>query len=141
MAGAAALLLLGIVVAIVASRQPEATFPNGSPEAAVAAYVRLLQDGQVDDAYAKTAFAAPAGSPDKSMTRERFQQEFAQWGQRPHRVTLIRSSVNGDQANVVVEIATFTTSLMGASDQTQQQTFTLTRQGAAWLITGPEFLF
>ncbi|MGI8914712.1 MAG: hypothetical protein ACR2JY_13195 [Chloroflexota bacterium] len=132
--GAVGLMLAGVVVAILTSRQPAATFPAGSPAAAVATYLRLLQNGQVDEAYAMTAFDQP------TMTRERYHEQFDHWSQQPHRVTLLRTTVTGDQATVTVETSTFRPSLFGAADATAQQAIILVRRQGNWLISGPEYL-
>ena len=137
--GAVLVLAAGIVFAIVAARRPETTFPPGSPEAAVATYLRLLQQGQTDDAFAMTAF--PSGGDPPGTTRERFHAQFDHWSQTPHRVTLLRSSTTGDQASVTVEIATFSPAIFRSNDQSAQQTFTLAHQDGAWRITGPPYFF
>jgi len=146
-AGVAVLLLAGVAVAVIVSRQPAATFPPDSPQAAVADYLRLLQNGQVDEAYALTAFEpapipAPYGPPYLApTTREGFHQAFDAWSQTPHQVVLLRSSVTGDRASVTVEIATFSPDVLGGGDRRSQQTFTLIRQDGAWRITGPSYLY
>ena len=125
--GAGALLAAGVVVALVAVRQPETAYPAHSPQGTVATYLRLLQDGKVDTAYALV---------DMDIDRERFHEQFDTWGQTPHRVTLLQADTNGPDASVTVEIATFSAGPFGASDRTSRQTFTLVRQGGAWRITG-----
>jgi hypothetical protein len=132
--GAAGLLVAGVLVAIVSSHRPATTFPADSPEAAVASYLRLLQDGQVDEAYMMTAFTQP------TITREDYHQRFDSWSEQPHRVTLVRSSTAGDLATVTVETSTFRPGLFGADDSTVQQTVTLVRRQGNWLITGPGYL-
>ena len=112
----------------------------------VADYLRLLQNGQVDEAYALTAFEpapipAPYGPPYLApTTREGFHQAFDAWSQTPHQVVLLRSSVTGDRASVTVEVATFSPDVLGGGDRRSQQTFTLVRQNGAWRITGPSYL-
>lgn len=132
--GAVGLLVAGVIVAIVSSDRPATTFPVGSPEATVATYLRLLQNGQVDEAYTMTAFTQP------TITREDYHQRFEYWTQQPHRVTLLRTSTTGDQATVTVETSTFRPGLFEADDSTVQQTFTLVRRQGNWLITGPDYL-
>jgi hypothetical protein len=133
--GTVVLLLAGVLVALVTAHRTPTTFPAGSPQATVATYLRLLQDGQVDDAYAMAAFDQP------TMTRERYHQAFDHWNQQPHRVTLLRTTVTTDQATVTVEISTFTSTLLGAGDHSSQQTFTLLLRQGHWLVTGPPYLF
>ena len=130
--GAAALLAAGVVVALVAVRQPETAQPAHSPQATVATYLRLLQHGRVDGAYALVAM---------DMDRERFHEQFDTWSQTPHRVTLVQASTSGPDASVTVDIAVFSADAFGASDRTSRQTFTLVRQRGAWRITGPEYLY
>ena len=130
--GAGALLAAGVVVALVAVRQPETAYPAHSPQGTVATYLRLLQDGKVDTAYALVAM---------DIDRERFHEQFDTWSQTPHRVTLLQAGTSGPDASVTVEIAAFSAGAFGASDRTSRQTFTLVRQGGAWRITGPEYLY
>jgi hypothetical protein len=52
-----ALLLAGVVMAVIATRTTEPRYPAGSPPHAVTTYLRLLQEGKVDAAYTMTAFA------------------------------------------------------------------------------------
>lgn len=133
LAGAGALLLVGIVVAIAAIRQPEAAYPPGSPEATVAGFVRLLEDGKLDEAYDLTAIP--------TLSREEFHEQLDNWSQTPRRITLVRSDVDGDRATVVVDVSTFSSGdALEVDDQTYRQTFQLRREGGKWLITGPEYL-
>ena len=134
--GVVAILVLGIVVATLVVRQPEATFPPNSPEGTVAAYLRLLQDGRVDEAYDLTAFD---DSP-MVMTRSRFHEQYDRWSARPHRVTLVRSSVRGNDATVVVDVTAFNSGLFNSSDTGTTTTVTLRRTGDAWRVTGPTYL-
>ena len=135
--GTIALLVVGTIVAIAASRQQETTFPPDSPQGTVATYLRLLQNGQVDEAYTLTQFE---GVP-YPRTREQYHQQFDHWSQTPHRVTLVRSSLTGDRASVVVEISTFSADVFGTSDRTSSQTFTLVNRAGAWRITGPSYIY
>ncbi len=139
LAGACVLLLAGLLVALLAARQPQASFAPGSPEAAVTSYLGLLQNGQVDEAFGMAALET--GPPfHEAVTREQFHERFDAWSQSPHRVTLLRSSVSGDNASVTVEISTFRPDLFPAADRTVQQTFTLSRRDGAWTITGPTYM-
>ncbi len=139
-----ALLLAGVAFAVVASRRPETSFPPGSPEETVATYLRLLQDGRLDEAFALTAFVEERDRHGLG-TREGFVERFGHWSATPHRVTLLRSSASGDQATVTVEISAFQPGGVGgpfsAPESTAQQTFTLARRDGAWRITGPTFLY
>ncbi len=130
--GAIALLLAGVIVTLLVTGAPETVYPEDSPEGTVATYLRLLEDGEVEQAYALVSMR---------IDREQFRQQFSNWSERSHRVTLVRSSTDGDSATVVVDISTFSGGAFGASDQTNRQTFTLRRQNGSWRITGPEYLY
>ena len=84
--GAVAVLLIGVVIAVAASRQPETTYPPGTPEATVADFVRLIEAGKLDEAYALTDI--------EGLTRERFDEQFdpAFTGDSSRRVTLVRTT-------------------------------------------------
>jgi hypothetical protein len=139
--GTGALLVMGIVVALAAVRQPEAHYPAHSPEGTVATYLGLLQNGQVDSAYALTAMDAGSLPMEQPMSLENFHQQYDQWGQRTHRAVLVRSSVRGQVATVTVDLSSFTGSVFGASDTTNRLTFTLRRHAGGWLITGPAYIW
>jgi hypothetical protein len=130
--GAGALLAAGVVVALVAVGQPETAYPAHSPQGTVATYLRLLQNGKVDAAYALVSM---------DTDRSSFHQQFDTWSQTPHRVTLVQAGTSGRDASVTVDIAAFSAGAYGASDQTGRQTFTLVRRGGVWRITGPEYLY
>src|SRR5207248_3870933 len=113
----------------------------------VATYLHLLQNGRVDTAYALVAMDRACRSSalqppgQVCLDRERFHEQFDNWSQRPHRVTLLQAGTSGADASVTVEIAAFSGGAFGASDQTSRQTFTLVRQGGAWRITGPDYIY
>ena len=130
--GAIALLLAGVAVTLVVSRGPETTYPPDSPEGTVAGFLRLLEDGEVDQAYDLVAM---------EIDRDQFRRQFSDWSERSRRVTLVRSSIDGDSATVVVDISTFSGGAFGASEYTNRHTFTLERRNGAWRITGPEYLY
>ncbi len=134
---AVALLVAGAIVALVTARQPESTFPAGTPEAVVADYLRLLQSGDLDGAFALTSMQ----SGSRPLPQESFQNQNQYWSQTPHRVTLISSKTNANQATVVVEIVTFQPDIFGTGDDSSRQTFLLARQDGEWRITSPERLF
>ena len=138
--GMAGILTVGVLVALFASRQREATYPANSPQGTVATYLHFLQRGQVDEAYALTSMDVnPAFGP--PMSPEMFHQQFDSWGRRSHRVTLVRASTRGRRASVTVDISSFSGGPFGASDETHEQTFTLARRGNGWRITGPPYLY
>jgi hypothetical protein len=127
-----ALLVAGIIVALVASRRTDTAYPANSPEGTVATYLRLLQNGQADQAYDLVAI---------DRDRQAFIRQYGDWSQRTHRVTLVNSNTSGDRATVTVDLSTFSGGAFGASDTTNRQTFTLEQRGGKWRITGPDYLY
>ncbi len=126
------LLVVGVVVAIGTSRQPAASYPPGSPEATVAEFVRLIEDGEVDEPY--ELISVPG------LSRERFRQQFSYGSEASRRVTLVRSDIEGDEATVVVDITTFSSGgTLGVSDYSYRETYRLHRESGRWLITSPEY--
>ncbi len=137
--GLGALLVVGVLVTVLAVRQPETTYRAGSPEAAVATYLRLLQEGRVDQAYALIS-PPDFSNYGNTMDRSAFHQEFDHWSQTSRRVTLVTTVVDGASASVTVDITQFSGSPLGAADQTNRQTITLVRKTGRWLVTGPAWL-
>jgi len=128
------LLLAGVVVAIAASRQPEKTYPPGTPEAVVADFIRLVEAGKLDEAYELMAIPG--------LSRERFDEQVdpAYRNESSRRVTLIGSDVNGGNATVDVAISTLSyTDALDVSEYTNRQTYHLRRENGRWLITGPRY--
>ncbi len=110
MGGVGALLVVGIVVTIVVAGHSETSYPPTSPQGTLASYLRLLQAGQVDRAYATVSMGMDLGQ---------FHQQYDSWSQRSHRVTVVQSSTTDDStASVTVDISTFSGGTFGASDQT-----------------------
>ncbi|MBV9121706.1 MAG: hypothetical protein JOZ39_13430 [Chloroflexi bacterium] len=135
-AAASALVVAGLVVGILAVRQPEATFPQGTPEATVAQYLRLRQSGNVEEAYALTSMQFA----NRPMDLAAFRSQNSHWGQTAHRVTMASSKTTGDQATVAVDVATFEPDFLGG-DSTARETFNLVRQSGSWRITSPTGLY
>ncbi|MCL4540973.1 MAG: hypothetical protein M1396_01325 [Chloroflexi bacterium] len=131
---------LGIVLTIVVACQPEASFPPGSAAATVATYLRLVQHGQADEAFALTDFTRPVGNSNVPVPQTQFYQWANHWSQQAHRVLLVRSSEHDGHASVVVEVTAFSPDLL-AADQGTRQTFTLERRNGVWKITSPLFLY
>jgi hypothetical protein len=131
--GAGTLLVVGALVAALATHQPEATYRPNTPEYTVATFYRLLQQGKVDQAYDMTApwaysyFNGPA----------EFHGQLDNWSQTSHRVTLVSTSSNADHASVTVDISALSSSPLGPIDQTCRKTITLERHDGTWQITGP----
>lgn len=132
-AGAAVLLIAGVLVAVIASRSSETVYPAGTPQHAVATYLRLLQTGNVDRAYGMTAFRS------HDPSRAEFHQIWDGWSSSSHRVVLVRMRESGGTAAVTVDATSFAADPFGSEDQTNRVTFTLVQRGRSWLITGPAY--
>lgn len=130
-AGVAGLIVAGVVVTLVVSRQPPHSYPAGTPTGTVQRYLALLQKGEVDRAYEMTSRWEP---------RSAYHAQFDGWGQVSHQVVLVRSTTGRRYSTVTVEISTFSAGPAGPSGDTAPTTFTLHRSGRRWQITGPEFI-
>ena len=103
----------------------------------MADYLRLLQNGDVDGAFALTSMQV--GS--RPLDAQAFRNQNSHWSQSPHRVTLASSKTNGDQATVVVDVSMFEPDVLGGGDSTSRQTFMLVRRDGAWRISSPTSLY
>ncbi|HEX6509278.1 MAG TPA: hypothetical protein VF221_16750 [Chloroflexota bacterium] len=129
--GVVVLLFAGIATAVVVSRGGPAVKPAGTPTGTIQRYMALLQNGEVDRAYAMTS---------RWEDRRIFHDEFDSWSQSSHRVTLVRSTVDGSNAAVTVDISSFSGGPFGAAEDTNRVTFPLMRHGKRWLVTGSDYL-
>jgi hypothetical protein len=133
-----ALVVLGLIVAVIALRRPQATYPAGSPQRAVQRYLSLLQAGKVEAAYDMTDFAL---SSNGDVTDSEFHQEWDNWGQTSHTVNLVRTVTSGDSSAVTVEGTPASTGLFAGSTSGYRVTFTLLHGRRGWLITGPAYAY
>jgi hypothetical protein len=133
-----ALILAGLVLALFALRRPAATYPAHSPQRAVQRYLALLQAGNVDRAYAMTRFppSTAFGTPQSN-----FHQQWDNWSDSSHRVTLVRANRSGHTASVTVDVTGFSASEFGPTEYTNRMTFTLVRANSMWRITGPQYAY
>jgi hypothetical protein len=134
-----AIFVAGIVLALIEARRPETVFPPDSPEGVVATYLRQLQNGQTDDAFALTAFDTTSGP--RQVTASDFRNQNQQWQQQSHRVTLVHATTTGDQATVAVDVTRMSAGVFGGTDSTRRVTFQLKHTEAGWRITEPVFLY
>ncbi|MEJ7654372.1 MAG: hypothetical protein WKH64_14125 [Chloroflexia bacterium] len=87
--------MIGVVIALVASRRTDTAFPAGSPDGKVAEFLRLVENSDLDDAYRLTDIPG--------MSREKFEERFRYGSQTSRRITLVRSETEGATATVVVD--------------------------------------
>lgn len=135
--GAAVILLSLVIVAdVVITHQPQGILPVTSPAGTVQRYLNLLQSGQVDRAFALQR---------SGITRAHFHAEFDNWSKTSHQVTLVSSTVGRNDASVTVDISSFIAGPFNppsieSSGNGSRVTFTLSRMGTHWLISGPEYI-
>ena len=121
--------MIGVVIALVASRRTDTAFPAGSPEGKVAEFLRLVENSDLDDAYRLTDIPG--------MSREKFEENFRYGSQTSRRITLVRSETEGATATVVVDSSEFVSdSPLGENSYTQRLTYRLRRNDGNWLIVG-----
>lgn len=128
----AATLLGGVL--LIQRLNEQATFADGTPQKAVATYVRLLQAGKVDDAFRLTT---TADSRNVAIARRRFHLAFDQWHHQAHGVSLLGAHVSRNLAQVTVEIGTYDGNVLGESESTSRRTFTLRFSHGRWRIEEP----
>ena len=124
--GAGLVLLAGLIVTLLVVREPEAAYAPNSPQSTVASFLRQLEQGEVDSAYALTTTATD---------RQSFQQQFGAWHSTSHRVALMQTTTNGNIASVTVRIRHFSAGAIGLPEESSEATFTLERQGGTWRIS------
>ena len=118
--------VIAIVAGVLSATRPAQKYGRGTPEGVVQAYLLAVIDG---DHQAAAEFLAE-GSP---CTVADLDQAYMPDGVR---VVLRDIEVNGDTAQVVVDVVMSSGELFDGSEHTEKHTFRLTRPGEAWLITG-----
>jgi hypothetical protein len=134
-----ALVVLGLIVAVIALRRPQATYPAGSPQRAVQHYLSLLQAGKVEMAYRMTDF--PMSSNGNDITDAQFHEQWDNWGQTSHTVNLVRTVTSGNRSAVTVDDSPSSTGFLSGSNSGVRFTFTLLHGRHGWLITGPAYAY
>lgn len=125
LAGAVAVLVvLAVVAAVLASTRPGPELPQGSPEATVGDYVRLVHDGDLEGA---AALLDPAGN----CTVDDLEQGYVQ---RDVRMVLRDSQIMGNRA--VVEIGVVYGGPFGGDSYESEERFELVRDGDQWVVGG-----
>lgn len=121
------LVLVAVVAAVLAAMRPDPQLPAGSPEATVQDYVRLVYAHDLDEA---AALLDPQGRCAKEDLE-------SAWVDREARMVLRESDVDGDEADVRVDLVYAGGGPFGLSDEySEPQHFQLARAGERWVITG-----
>lgn len=126
--GALLLIAAGVLVSVLAPRSSSAEYKPGSPEAAVAEYIRLRQEGKDTES---SRLKDPL-QPD----REYLDYQLTQPGAR---IGLVSSETTGSTATVVVEVSRVNDG--GGflpSESSRRIRFQLQQSEGKWIITRQE---
>ena len=118
--------LLAVVAGIVSATRHAPSFEPGTPEAVVQAYLAAVIDADAETAVAQLSADSPCTVDD--LDRAFRTQDV--------RVVLRDSRIDGDTAQVRVDVIMSTGGPLDTSEYSERVTFRLTRAGGAWLITG-----
>ncbi len=127
-AAAAVLLIVAASIVIGMLNDSEREFAPDAPESAVQRYVRALEE---EDATAIRALMAPEVLQRCDLTDIRNALRYS--GDRDLRVTLRKTEVTGDRAEVRVNISESSGDPFGSSFD-HDETFDLVRVSGAWLF-------
>ena len=131
--GAVALAVLVVASIVVALLQSEATFPEGSPERAVQAYIEALEQDDLGLAY---SFLATSLKEDCAIDEifgppTRFGPDAGQ-----EQVTLRQTRMVDGTAFVTVRVTQFRRNgPFGSSESDFERTYTLRKEGSEWRFT------
>ena len=125
-AAVAVLVLLAVVAAVVSATRTGPRLPEGSPEAAVQDYITAVDQG---DLAAAAAFLDPDGGCTEDDLEPAGDLSAA-------RDVLRDTSVDGDEADVRVDLVHGGTGLFGGDEFRDEQRFELRRSADGWVITG-----
>ncbi len=132
--GAVALAALVVASIVVALLQSEATFPEGSPERAVQAYIEALQQDDLGLVYSflATSLKEDCAIDDVFGSPSRFRTDVSQ-----EQVTLRNTEITEDGvAFVTVRVTEFRRNgPFGTSESDFERTYTLRREGSEWRFT------
>jgi hypothetical protein len=130
----AALVVIAVIVALVASPDEPETFAAGSPERAVQDYIEALRDFDVDRAYGMLSEQARA---DVSRSDFRMYVRYSCVQQSHCRVRLADVSVDGDRATVQVALEHSGGGPLDLNRYTERITIPLVREDGTWKIDDP----
>ena len=118
--------LIGVVAGVLSATRPVPEYDRGTPEGVVQAYLTAVIDGDHQDA---VEFLAA----ESSCTVEDLDRSYLPDGVR---VVLRDTEVDGDTAQVKVDVVMSSGGPLDGSEYAEQHTFRLTRARGGWLITG-----
>lgn len=119
-------VVAGVVAAVLTATHDVPTYDRRTPEGVVQAYLIAVIDGDHD---AAAAFLAPGSA----CTVDDLDRAYVPDGVR---VVLRDTTVDGDTAEVAVDITSSSGGPLDSSEFTEQQTFRLRQADGDWRITG-----
>lgn len=120
------LVLMAVVAAVLSATREGPQLPEGSPEAAVQAYLQAVAEGDED---AAAAFLDPEGRCTEEDLRDSGSRSAG-------RIVLRDVEVDGDEADVEVELVYGGDGPFGGDEWRDPVRFDLRRDGDRWVITG-----
>lgn len=131
----AALVVAGVVVALVTTRGGVDLFPEDSPEGVVQRYLRALQDEEYRQAYDYLS-----GDLQRRCSLDEFVTSAFSTGTREHHMTLEDTQTLDDSALVTGRVTVFDPGVpFGPSEYSYDRTFHLKLEEGQWRLTWPEW--
>lgn len=118
--------VIGVVAAVLSATRDVPTYDRGAPEGVVQAYLTAVIDGDHQGAVQFLADVSPC-------TVEDLDRAYVSEGVR---VLLRDTEVDGDAAQVRVDVVMSSGGPLDGSEYAEKHTFRLSRAGGDWLITG-----
>ncbi len=129
-----ALVVAGLVVALVTTRGGVDLLPADSPEGAVQRYLLALEDEDYAEAYDYVADSSKTGCTFEEFVRDASYREV-----RGSRMTLEDTKRFDDTAIVTASVTVFEPDLpFGTSEYTYDRTYQLELEDGHWRLTWPE---
>jgi hypothetical protein len=129
-----ALVVAGLVVALITTRGGVDLLPADSPEGAVQRYLLALEDDDYAEAYEYVADLSKSG-----CTFEEFVRLASRRGVRDSHMTLEGTQRFDDTAIVTAGVTVFEPDVpFGASEYTYERTYQLELEDRQWRLTWPE---
>ena len=123
---AVGLVVITLLIAALAGRQPPASFPEGSPEARVQAYMVALERGDTAASYAMMS---------EAFRREVTAVEFADrdaWFPEDAEIVVRNREEQGDRAFLTLVVRTGGRGLFGGEAYEYEERVTLIREAGEW---------
>jgi hypothetical protein len=118
--------LVAVVAVVIATNRAPETYDRGTPQGVVQAYLEAVVAGDHTEA---AGYLAPDGTCDiEDLDRASVPDGI--------RVVLRDTEVDGDRAQVAVDVVTTSDDLIGGSEWSESHTFRLGKDGQDWRVLG-----